>query len=340
VLRLSSQTRDTLVGFSTLLGNQLPGPLPELAFFLDRTVFRDPLEQMRAAWTAAPSEELGTTLAEVEAFFASPAHTGRTVIVVSHVEDGQMALRYDADSPRLRIADVEAAAMRHGVLLVLVGCQTAGAAVGVGFSQTIRTEKVEAFLRELPRAPTIRQLFGAMAGIGSLVVDAPGFTSKVTAVVGDPDTGGKLAEVVLSSAYWDIVPASPPPSASSWSWFEDNTAPPGFVDPDAWLRPFRLMLPSLTAVAWLVELGAGRASRKRWFLERRERLRWLVRLVRVHAVARVILWLGLVGSVPLGLWLDFDHFVYLSVPAAIGFAGLANWAIESLKEWAARTWLR
>ncbi|WP_150117396.1 hypothetical protein [Microvirga vignae] len=319
----SYRSRDIVQRFAALMRHDLPGKQPRLTFFLDRAVFSAPIGRMEEAWKGSGEiAEFPDTPAAMDSFFS--IRRGQTIIVVSHVEDGDFSLNYGTGS-RISIAAARDAAARHGVFLVPVGCNTLTSGAPFGFTRNISTEQVEIFLRHAASASTFAALFNALAQVGSLQIDIAPVVGLLTALVRDTST--------LSDAISVEIPREVLSNVSGWD------QPPVNPDKDGKVRlfvpqlihPINLPFP-ITAFVWLWEWALVLLARSNWMQRIRERSRWLPAVLGACRVLRIARWVGiyicmlvaLVWSWLMGPWPLVIMLVML---------GFAHEAVKNVDRW-------
>ena len=295
----ASRNEASFAAFGELLHAGLPGSRPEIAFFLDPVVFRDAVKDMRSRWPGKPPVDLGQH-GDLDTLMT--ALEGRTLYVVGHVEEGKFAFDYGSNSPRIPIGELEAAAKRHRVLVIPIGCNTAGSAEGVGFTQTIWTSEIQRALPELYAASTFRHMLGALAGIGQLQVDIPQTLEKLSMLVTHRATGVEIVRIEISKEQLRDYYAG-----QLRSWEVDLFPENPFTSYFSWFLIFRLpLVTGLMAIGSLV-LDKCLPWDAHWFVEKRSRtklwlalkkLRWLVNASPVAAaLTTVSAWLWFCGVV-------------------------------------------
>ncbi len=201
------------------LNYRLPGKQLTLATLLDRQHFQPDLQDIDATWrqrSGQPSLEFPGESARLEHWFG--LHQQETVMLVGHLVGADFVLTdaHGKERSRLPLAQIKAAAERHGSVFVPIGCKSAQAGAALGYTHNIDAAKVSALLRALDLQPTLGSLVRAMQSIGHLKIDAVSAASIVlTQAPSDPlagnDTGELEIQVDLPAA---PVAASPATAAA------------------------------------------------------------------------------------------------------------------------------
>ena len=153
---------------------KLPGTMLIVATFFDRDFFQPDLSLINETWrakTGTNPDEFPDNANAIDAYFK--LHSGETVILIGHVEGDSFVLTDERGASRsaLLLRTLEASAKLHNVVLIAVGCKTAGAGFPFGLSDRIDALGVERFLSELGMAPTYFDLLRSMSHMGPLALD-------------------------------------------------------------------------------------------------------------------------------------------------------------------------
>lgn len=145
----------------------LPGGEVELGIFLEPISFLGARHSILDAWNGRPHTEVSGK-DSIDAYLAG--HKGKTLIVVSHIEESNFVMRDGEGHLRdwLPVPKFVEQAQAHGVFLVPIGCGSGRAGAPFGFAKNISTDQVSTILRALPREnPTIGDLLVSLRQAGS-----------------------------------------------------------------------------------------------------------------------------------------------------------------------------
>jgi len=136
----------------------------KLGLFLDGVVFGEAAASIREAWgerevTGMPNPGLLQ--------FDLANHRESVWITVGHVEGQHYVMRNsEGQEARISIPELLTAARRAGVVVIPIGCKTAGSSAPIGFIKEIGTDSVARFLRALPRHDV--SVGDILAGLGEI----------------------------------------------------------------------------------------------------------------------------------------------------------------------------
>jgi hypothetical protein len=163
----------------------LPGGEPEVVFFLDRAVATAPIAEMSKAWKdKSRAEPRLLTHEDIDLFLSE--FTGRTLVLVGHIERRQFVQERGAGRPPLKmdIPTLIESAARKEVFLVPIGCNSAKEGAYFGFTRPILSNEVADLLRSIPSGQlSVGELLAAFNVIGSISVDAENFSQYLEITV-------------------------------------------------------------------------------------------------------------------------------------------------------------
>jgi hypothetical protein len=276
-----------------LAHNDLPGKV-ELGFFLDDIVFGEAAAGIRKAWGTRPI----TRMAQAELDAQLEARKGQTWITVGHVEGNFYVMKNAlGGEQRISLRELMSKGMKHGVLVIPIGCKTAAANLPVGFVKNIGTDAAEAFLKALPVPnPTIADLIVGLQGIGELRFKLRDLLGQLEIEVDDKD-GDQISHIKIP--HGAPSQGSFPSSATiqneadallPWwqqQWWKALTSDPSF---------YLVVWTALCAGAWLsYQIVSLRSPRSPWA----KRLRGPAEIGKVGlGCAAVIVVIGLMIAFP------------------------------------------
>ena len=185
-----------------VLEQPLPGNEPELIFFLDQALAISPIKKMSNAWLKNHKFKPKILSHDDIKLFLSE-FSGRTVIVVGHIESNMFVQDRGADLPPLKIdiKDFILAAEENNVFLLPIGCGSAIAGAHFGFTRNIKSDEVANLLNLIPSEQLkgrlkISDVIIAFNSIGSISVDAQNFARHIDISVNERE-GDKKGEILM-----------------------------------------------------------------------------------------------------------------------------------------------
>jgi hypothetical protein len=161
----------------------IPGKVPEVAQFLEKTGYFGSLQTMEKAW-GRPLLEFPFA-PNVDSYLSSKS--GKTVVLIGHIEGDAFVFSKSPGAARLTIASLQDSAKQYNVFLIPIGCQSDSAGALIGTTRNITTDEVANVLRSLPkRDQTLSEFLDSFKSLGSLTMDVEKANDMLLFTVVDP----------------------------------------------------------------------------------------------------------------------------------------------------------
>jgi hypothetical protein len=183
-----SPTLNALLEFKAKLGETIQGGRPEVWYYLDDAYAKEAIDVMNAALISKGRTR--ATLLENNAALdrLMAPYKGKTVVLIGHVVGNDFVIQRYSDDPgeKLNIPELQRAAARHGVDLLLFGCKTRDITPLFGFLQNIDEMDIARYLAALPAGPLkYADVYSALGRIGPVLIKVE--EKQIVAAVGKDD---------------------------------------------------------------------------------------------------------------------------------------------------------
>lgn len=174
------------------LSQTVPGGMLQLVYFIspESAQHKAMTRDISAAWKERGGGKPHYLLQEdIRQFMQN--QQGQTVILVGHIDGVKFVMDRGQDQAPLfiDIPEMLQAAEDNQVLLLPVGCNSAGTGAYFGFTRNINTIEVAKFIAAIPAtAVTIGDVLAALARIGSVWVNAAGMADHLDIIVRQRDS--------------------------------------------------------------------------------------------------------------------------------------------------------